>query len=234
VSNTGPSFFDQFLNDYFAESEDHLTSARNTMLSIESTGVNKGVESNVLDELLRNFHSLKGLSAMVGLEEATQLAHHIEAYLKELKRPDTVISADAMEQVLAGITAMEQVLEAKRRSEPTPDIGMVLLQLEGVAEEVRATSGPIAKSEACVWRFVFKSSAELARQGLTVGSVREQLRKIGEVLNASPKVLNGGQIAFEFTVSSNAPESAFENLRLHGIEYSRVSEDSLVAQPSKR
>ena len=62
------------------ESEEHLESARNKMLSIESAGLDKPVDAGMLDELLRDFHSLKGLSAMVGLEDATQLAHHIENY----------------------------------------------------------------------------------------------------------------------------------------------------------
>jgi len=231
VSAEGKSFFDQFLNDYFAESEEHVTSARNTMLSIESAGANSKVAANVLDELLRNFHSLKGLSAMVGLEEATQLAHHIEDYLKELKRPDTAISAEGIDRVVAGIAAIEQVLEAKRRSEPPPDVSLVLLHLQAVADEVRARPDAPAKTDTNIWRFEFKSSPELAARGLTVNTVREQLRKIGEVLHAAPQVLGSGQVAFEFTVSAKVPESTFEHLRSQGIEYSRVSGNAPVPVP---
>src|SRR6266436_5980769 len=50
MSAPGKSFFDQFLNDYFAESEEHVTSARNIMLSLESAGANRTAASNVLDE----------------------------------------------------------------------------------------------------------------------------------------------------------------------------------------
>ena len=71
----GRSFFEQFLDDYFLESEEHLTSARNRMLAIESGGANKAVDPAILDELLRDFHSLKGLSAMVGLEDATPVSY---------------------------------------------------------------------------------------------------------------------------------------------------------------
>ena len=223
MSAPGKSFFDQFLNDYFAESEEHLTLARTTMLSIESAGANRAVAANVLDELLRNFHSLKGLSAMVGLEEATQLAHHIEDYLKELKRPDTAISAEGIDRVVEGIAAIEQVLEAKRKSEPPPDVSLFLLHLHAVAEEVRSKTDAPANPDTNIWRFVFKSSPELAERGSTVNTVREQLRKIGEVLHATPQVLDGGQVAFEFTVSARVPESAFGNLRSLGIEYSRIS-----------
>src|SRR5215510_8784563 len=98
MNTTGSAFFHQFLDDYFAESEEHLTSARRMMLAVESSGPNRPVDTKLLDELLRNFHSLKGLSAMVGMEEATQLSHHIEDYLKELRQPHAVITANGIER----------------------------------------------------------------------------------------------------------------------------------------
>jgi two-component system chemotaxis sensor kinase CheA len=225
MSTTGRPFFDQFLNDYFAESEEHLSSARNRMLSLEASGVNKPVETNLLDDLLRDFHSLKGLSAMVGLEEATQLAHHIEDYLKELKRPDTVISMEGIDSVVAGITAIEQVVEAKRRSSSPPDVSLTLLHLQAVAEEVRTKPRSMAKSAANLWRFLFRSSPELAERGVTVNAVREQLHKIGQILRASPQVLDGGRVAFEFTVLANVPEAAFSDLRSLGIDFERIREN---------
>ncbi|HYR89378.1 MAG TPA: chemotaxis protein CheA [Terriglobia bacterium] len=231
MSTTGKSFFDQFLDDYFAESEEHLTSARNLMLSIESSGANKPVDANVLDELLRNFHSLKGLSAMVGLEEATLLAHHIEDYLRELKRPDTAVSPDGIEHVMAGITAIEQVVEAKRKLEPLPDISLVVLQLDSATEEVRTKPLASAKSETGMWRFIFRSSPELASKGMTVNAVRDRLRHIGEILRASPQILRDGQVAFEFLVAAEVPETAFGDLGAQGIEYAPAIEDSIMRAP---
>ena len=233
MTSSGQSFFDQFLNDYFAESEEHLVSARSIMLSIESAGPNRTVDPNVLDELLRNFHSLKGLSAMVGLEEATQLAHHIEDYLKELKRPFVSITAEGIERVVAGIAGIEKVVEAKRRSETPPDVGMLLLHLQAATEEIRTKPESSARHPSNVWRFVFKSSAERAKQGVTVNTVRERLREIGDVLQAVPQIGPDGEIAFEFFVAVKVPESAFENLRPQGIEYSRAASNSPITSRSK-
>src|SRR6185436_16476210 len=135
MSNSGRSFFDQFLDDYFSEAEEHLTAAKTHLLSLEKADASTGVDQNVLDELLRSFHSLKGLSAMVGLDEATQLSHRIEDYLRELKEPSAVPTADGLERVSAAINAIEQVVNARRRSEPIPDIGMVLAHLDAAIEE---------------------------------------------------------------------------------------------------
>jgi two-component system chemotaxis sensor kinase CheA len=204
------------------------------MLAVESSGPNKPVDTKVLDELLRNFHSLKGLSAMVGMEEATQLSHHIEDYLKELKQQSAVISSEGIENVLAGITAIEQLLAAKRKSEVLPDVSAVLLHLDAAVEALHTNSVPSAKPRTeGIWRFVFRPSSDLARRGFTVNTVRDKLRKIGEVVKASPQVLNDGQVEFEFVVRAAIPESAFEDLSTYGIEYSRVAEDSIKAEQDK-
>jgi two-component system, chemotaxis family, sensor kinase CheA len=234
MNTTGSAFFQQFLDDYFAESEEHLTSARRMMLAIESSGPNKLVDSKLFDELLRNFHSLKGLSAMVGMEEATQLSHHIEDYLKELKQQSAVISSEGIENVLGGITAIEQVLAAKRKSEALPDVSAVLLHLDAAVEALRTNSLPSAKPRTeGIWRFVFRPSSDLARRGFTVNTVRDKLRKIGQVVKASPQVLSDGQVEFEFVVRAAIPESAFEDLSTYGIEYSRGAEDSIKAEQDK-
>jgi two-component system, chemotaxis family, sensor kinase CheA len=229
----GRSFFDQFLDDYFAESEEHLTSARKLMLSIDASGPDKPVDANALDELLRNFHSIKGLSAMVGLEEATQLAHHIEDYLKGLKRPNAFVTTEGIERVLNGIATIEQVVEAKRKSTPVPDVSMVLLQLDAATKESVAKPPPAAGAGAGTWRFVFRPSPALAAGGVTVTTIRERLRGIGEVIQASPRVLSDGQVAFEFLVAASVPERTFEDIRSQGVEYSRMEAEpaGLQARP---
>src|SRR5262250_2639287 len=102
-SDEGRKFFDEFIDDYFAECEEHLVSARSLMLRLENLESSDKPRETVLDELLRDFHSIKGLSAMVGMEEITQLSHHIEDYLRELKRPQAQMTGDGISQVLAAV-----------------------------------------------------------------------------------------------------------------------------------
>jgi len=223
MSDSGRSFFDQFLGDFFIESEEHIAFARNKMLSIEAAGPDRPVSASAVDDLLRSFHSLKGLCAMVGLEDAVQVAHHLEGYLRELKRPNMVMTADGIERVVAGIDAIDGVVEAKRKSEAGPDVSMVLLQLAAAADDLRRSLETPAKPEAATWRVVFRPSSELVEAGWTVTTVREQLGTMGKVVRASPQVLEDGGVAFEFILTSTLPEAAFGDLRSRGIEYSRIS-----------
>src|SRR5436305_1600854 len=127
-------FFEEFIDDYFAECEEHLNSARTAMLKLESLDASDKQRDLLLDDLLRDFHSIKGLSAMVGMEEVTQLSHHIEDYFRELKDPRAQITSDGVSQILAGTAAIEQVLNARRKSEAMPDISSMLLQLTAASE----------------------------------------------------------------------------------------------------
>jgi two-component system chemotaxis sensor kinase CheA len=199
---------------------------------MENLGGTAQLDANVLDELLRNFHSIKGLSAMVGVEEATQLAHRIEDYLRDLKPSQTVPSAQGIERILGGIDAIERVVAARRTGEPAPDITETLLQLDVANEEPpRPVPESVQARPVRNWRFVFRPSPQLAEDGITVGTVRDLLKSIGQVLHAAPVVSAEGRIAFDFVVATDAPESSFAKLRSQGIEYSSVYEQPRTPVP---
>jgi two-component system chemotaxis sensor kinase CheA len=60
-------FFDQFLDDYYAECDEHLVSIRRSLVTLEDEVDTRTVDRTLLDNLFRSFHTLKGISGMVGL-----------------------------------------------------------------------------------------------------------------------------------------------------------------------
>ena len=68
-------FFEQFLDDYYAECDEHLVSIRRALVALEDEVDTRTVDRTLLDNLFRSFHTLKGISGMVGLSAAEQLAH---------------------------------------------------------------------------------------------------------------------------------------------------------------
>ena len=81
--STNQIFFDQFLDEFFVESDENLTSIRQSLITLEAdTGVRE-INPSLLEKLFRQFHTVKGLSGMVGLKEAESLAHKMESYLKK-------------------------------------------------------------------------------------------------------------------------------------------------------
>jgi chemotaxis protein histidine kinase CheA len=85
-------FLDTFLDDYFAECDEHLTAVRRTLLALESSIGRSRPDPTITEELFRAFHSLKGIAGMVEHREIEMLAHEMETYLRAVRegevRPD--------------------------------------------------------------------------------------------------------------------------------------------------
>jgi two-component system, chemotaxis family, sensor kinase CheA len=209
-------FFDQFLDDYYAECDEHLVSIRRSLVTLEDEVDDGTVDPTLLDNLFRSFHTLKGISGMVGLSAAEQLAHHLESYLRELREGTVLLSDSGFQALVAGVSLLESVINARRNDQPIPSIDETVERLQAVSSE----SAPNKASEpqtgetdvtAVRWLIEFTPTAELAERGVNVNSVRSRLQEIGQLIQAKPVVKGAGEIAFEFIVATNADKSALES-----------------------
>src|SRR5215510_12247206 len=87
MSNPGQDrpFAAGFMDDYFAEADEHMVAVRRSLLALEDEHA-PAPPAAMLEELLRSFHSLKGISAMVELREAELLAHQLESCLRAARQ----------------------------------------------------------------------------------------------------------------------------------------------------
>jgi len=198
--------YTEFLDDYFAESEEHLGSLHRHLLVLERFVNRDRIDADVVDGLLFALHSLKGLSAMAGVHKAEQVAHAMEDSLRDIRQGGKGPTEDAMEALASGTTVIEQVVAARRYQRPAPEIAAVLSRLTTVVV-----------SPARFWRFQFNPSAELSSRGINVNSIRSRLQEIGQVLNATPHIIAGGLVTFDFIVASDVDESRFSDWQLDGL-----------------
>jgi two-component system chemotaxis sensor kinase CheA len=236
-------FFTEFLDDYFAECDEHLTAARHHLLALDRCVGQPQLDRATLDDLFRSFHSLKGISGMVGVREAEQLAHEMESYLRALRDRQIQLSTEGMDALIACTRLMEQVVAARRAQAAAPDIAPALKQIEAVvaghaerpaqinqASAARSSGHALGADEAAqlaaaiaegkkVWRFEFVPVAELAGRGINVNVVRARLQETGELIHAAPRVMTQGGIAFDFLLASLADESAFAGWSDDGLTY---------------
>ncbi|MGC8872865.1 MAG: Hpt domain-containing protein [Chloroflexia bacterium] len=133
------AFSSAFLDDYFAECDEHLTTVRRELLALESSVGQPAPDRERLESLFRAFHSIKGLSGMVGLQEAEQLAHALESYLRALRQGEVVLTQGGMEAAMVATRTLEQVIGAFRERVLIPDIASAISRLE----EVRPSPVPL-------------------------------------------------------------------------------------------
>ena len=226
-------FLAGFMDDYFAECDEHLTSVRR-ILAEAQPALAEGLPSAALEELFRSFHSIKGLSGMVQLRDAELLAHHMESYLRLLRNRETPFTAPGLDGLINGTSLLERVIAARRSNQPGPSISSALAQLDALApiatpplpdepgedDEERSPAGPTpasAEPDGIRWRVQFDPSPERAARGITVDRVRARLQEVAEIVDAAPKIGTGGAIRFDFTLARVSDPGVFDQWVEDGI-----------------
>jgi two-component system chemotaxis sensor kinase CheA len=231
-------FYLAFLDDYFADCDEHITLARRKFVELEASIGQPCPDRAILDSLFRSFHTLKGLSGMVSLAPAEELAHQIESYLEALRAARVVLSAPALQTLEAAVQLLEQVIAARRTQQTPPDIAALQTQLAGLlttgtdslsaapsasAPPTRVERPTTPPPDVRLWRFDYTPTRELAARGVTVETVRVQLRELGEINSATPKLTATGSVAFEFVVATQCAEEAFASLRQDGLAWAAMA-----------
>lgn len=123
---------DELRELYKVASADHLEKLQQGLLDLEKQPDNQ----SILDGLLRETHSLKGDSRMLGVEEAEMLVHQIEEILNEVKKGETVFSGDLCDRLYVGIDAVEKIATEAVTGNPSGVSSFhVLAQLMGAEED---------------------------------------------------------------------------------------------------
>src|SRR6188472_3540669 len=123
-----------FMDDYFAEAEEHMIAVRRGLLAVEDA-LGSNPPPGVLEELFRSFHSLKGISAMVELREAELLAHHMESCLRALRQDHLELTGANFELLVDGARMLEAVIAARRTSAPMPSADVLIAKLETLGRD---------------------------------------------------------------------------------------------------
>ncbi len=233
-----PELRAELLNDFYSEADEHLNAIRDALVALESSVGLAEIDSSVIEKLFRNFHSFKGISAIVGLTPAEALAHGAEDYLRDLSRGTTMINAAGVDLLMSVTHRLEQIVRAHREGESLPNIDSLLKQVTA-ATTTRATSAAetpspgrenlsshvasdveVARARgAVVWQCTFLPNTELDARGVNVNSVRTRLAEIGEILRGAPEVRSGGIVAFDFVVSLRETLSDLETWEKDGVTF---------------
>ena len=230
MTDRDPDFLASFMDDYFAECDEHLASIRRLLLALESSRGAQAAPPDVIEELFRSFHSIKGISGMVELREAETLAHHMESYLRALRQRDVRVTSAGIDALIAGVDALERTIATRREGQPAPSIEAPVQQLASVlpasAAAIPADPAVSAVPAAASLRATFVPSADLIARGVNVDWVRARLREAATIVNATPKVMPEG-IAFEFLLEGEVDEATREEWRRDGITV-----ESVAAEPA--
>jgi two-component system, chemotaxis family, sensor kinase CheA len=203
----------EFIAGYLAEAEEHVRSANANLLLIERALKADEPHQRQVRELFRSLHTLKGLSAMVGIEPIVDLAHEMESVLRAADRLTGKLSAPSVEVLLQGVAAIEQRVSAVAHkkpvrpapqsllealadlqtgvtapsAQPSSDLGLDpdLLQKLSPVERDQLADG-LGRGRRALHIDVYPSP-ERAAQGHSITAVRERVSALAEIVKVVPR-----------------------------------------------
>lgn len=205
----------EFTAGYLAEADEHVRSSIANLLAIETALQSDAPQHRFVRELFRSLHTLKGLSAMVGIDPIVDLAHEMESIVRDADRNTGKLSADAIEVLLRGVRAIEQrvasfarqqpvaaapsklidallALQTGKRAAPPAASGALALDAELVAKLAPVEHEHLVKSIAAgrrALRIDFFPSPEHTANGFSITTVREKLAALGEIVKVIPRAV---------------------------------------------
>lgn len=202
----------EFVAGYLAEADEHLRAANQDLLAIEAGLRRNEAHPRAVRDLFRALHTLKGLSAMIGVDPVVDVAHEMEAVLRLADRGSGRLSQAAVEVLLRGVRAIEtrvaafaagkqvpqapqELIEALVLLRPTaeaaaasPQTSVVLepelLSKLSASEQLQMTQGIANKRR--VLRLDYVPSPARTAEGITITKVRERLGKVAEIVKVVP------------------------------------------------
>jgi two-component system chemotaxis sensor kinase CheA len=209
--------FAGFMDEYFAECDEHLATIRRLLLEIEPVAAaGAAAPPDTIEELFRSFHSIKGISGMVELREAETLAHHLESYLRVLRDRESRLTPAGLDALVAGVDALERTIAARRDGHAPPPVDGIVGALQGVTPSADAAASATDVAPLASWRITFAPSVGLLARGINVDVVRARLRETGRIVGAAPKIQDGS-VAFEFLLAGELDEPTIDAWRSDGI-----------------
>lgn len=119
---------DEPLREFIEETEDRLVRAGQHLVALEE---GEG-DADLVDELFRDFHTIKGNCGFFRFQTLQELAHAAEDLLSLVRSGELQPTTPVVEALFEGVDAMETVVEEIRDTQSEPDRGFdaVIANLE--------------------------------------------------------------------------------------------------------
>src|SRR5450756_952955 len=131
----------QYKELFITEAQEHLDYLNKFMLELEGDQGNL----EVITEIFRSAHTLKGMSATMGYGQLTELAHEMENLLEQLRVGDTPVDSHVIDTLFACLDTIGAMVDsiAEDRQEPV-DYRALVSEIRGIVEVAEEPAGPPA------------------------------------------------------------------------------------------
>ncbi|MDD5747117.1 MAG: chemotaxis protein CheA, partial [Candidatus Omnitrophica bacterium] len=236
---------EQYRALFATESEEHLQIISNAVLNLEKDPHN----TEILNEIFRSAHTLKGMSATMGFESLTKLTHKMEDVLDVFRSQKRSVTGDVVDILFRCLDMLQMLLEeVKTQKNLNLDISALLVELESVIPAINsAAKQTVAESdkEICLTAMEKQNLSVVSRdqdvklytlkvylspdcqlKSVRVFMIFAKLDEMGEIVKAVPSVEDLEMSRFDRLFSvlflSKVPKKKIEEVLKKIMEVDRV------------
>ncbi len=118
---------------FLIETKEILEKLDSDLMKLESEPDNK----DLLNDIFRSFHTIKGTSGFLGLVKLQKVTHKLEDILNKLRKGDAQLNDDIMDVILKGFDTINELLTViENEKNEDLDTGEVITMLTGVLDKM--------------------------------------------------------------------------------------------------
>ncbi|MBR3498275.1 MAG: chemotaxis protein CheA [Selenomonadaceae bacterium] len=136
----------QYMDMFLDESHEHLQSLNDGLLGLEDNAE----DLSILNEIFRNAHTLKGMSATMGYNKIAELTHEMEDVLDMLRKEQLAVTGDIIDTLFKCIDSLEQMIDNVANGDPEDliDVSDLVAKLSSIMRGEKAAAAPAAEASA--------------------------------------------------------------------------------------
>ncbi|WP_422445785.1 chemotaxis protein CheW [Thermoanaerobacterium sp. DL9XJH110] len=134
----------QYLDVFLEESREHIQNLNKNLLELEN-----GQRQDIIDEIFRSAHTLKGMAGTMGFHSISEITHEMENLLQDIRSGELQVNSEIIDVLLQSVDLLEELLEdiAVNGEETTRDIQAVLSKLKKKNFVFSPDGGTVQKSD---------------------------------------------------------------------------------------
>ena len=122
----------EIIGDYLLESEELLEKIDQELVKLEDAPD----DLELLDQIFRSVHTIKGTSGFLGFKKMIDLTHHIESVLNRLRKEELNMNTDIMDRLLRSVDLMKLILDdIKEDKDSNYDLSDIIDKLKEVIQD---------------------------------------------------------------------------------------------------
>lgn len=123
----------EIVESFIVESNEILEELDHDLVQLES----KPEDDELLNQIFRAFHTIKGTSGFLGLDRLTKVTHRCEDILNKLRKRETKLSSDLMDVILLGYDKIKElVVVIENDKNENVEIDDTIIQLENAIKRI--------------------------------------------------------------------------------------------------